>query len=66
MKTFAEWLKENSNEEMPKGNINGNWFAERGLPMIVHCTCCETTMALPSAYIDDEGYTYCSNCKGDD
>lgn len=34
--------------------------------MIVHCTCCETTMALPHAYIDDEGYTYCTNCKGDD
>ena len=39
---------------------------EYGLPMIVRCTCCETTMALPNAYIDDEGYTYCTNCKGDD
>ena len=66
MKTFAEYFKENYNEEMPKGNINGNWFAERSLPMIVCCTCCEATMALPNAYVDDEGFTYCSSCKGDD
>lgn len=66
MKTFAEWLKEAYGEDLPKGNINGNWFSDRGLPMIVNCTCCGSTMALPSAYVDDEDYTYCSNCKGDD
>lgn len=65
MKSFSEWLKEQG-IEMPKGTINGAWFAKYGLPMIVRCTCCETTMALPNAYIDDEGYTYCTNCKGDD
>ena len=65
MKSFSEWLKDNG-EELPKGDISGEWFAKRGLPMIVHCTCCEMTMALPSAYISNEGYTYCSSCKGDD
>ena len=52
MKSFREWLKDNGGE-LPKGNISGEWFAKRGLPMIVHCTCCEMTMALPSAFIDD-------------
>ena len=66
MKTFTKWLKENYNEEMPKGDVNAEWFVKRDLPMIVHCSCCEMTMALPNAYIDDKGYTYCSNCKGDD
>ena len=65
MKSFSEWLHDNG-DELPKGNISGAWFAEHNLPMIVHCTCCEMTMATPSAYIDDEGYTYCSSCKGDD
>lgn len=65
MKSFNEWLKEQG-IEMPKGTINGTWFAEHGLPMIVRCTCCEMTMASPNAFIDDEGYTYCTNCKGDD
>ena len=62
MKTFAEWLKENFNEELPSGEINGRWFAERGLPMIVSCACCDMTMALPSAMIDEDGYTVCSSC----
>ena len=66
MKTFTEWLKDNYNEEMPKGDINAKWFIERDLPMIVHCSCCDMTMVLPNAYIDDDGYTYCSSCKGDD
>ena len=65
MKTFAQWLKANG-DELPKGDIRGEWFAKRGLPMIVRCTCCEMTMALPSAYIDDNGYTYCAECKGDE
>lgn len=61
MKTFKEWLRE-CGEEMPEGNINGGWFAERGLPMIVECTCCGTTMALPSARIDENDYTFCADC----
>lgn len=62
MKTFRQWLKENYNEEIVTTLLDGEWFAERGLPMIVECTCCSTTMALPSAMIDDDDYIYCSNC----
>jgi len=65
MKTFEEWFKENYNEDLPVGSINGKWFAEHELPMIVECTCCTTTMTLPSALIDDEGYIYCTTCGGD-
>lgn len=66
MKTFKQWLKDKYNEEMPKGTVNAEWFFERGLPMIVECACCEMTMALPSALIDDNGKVYCSDCGGDD
>ena len=50
--------------EIPKGNISGEWFSKHGYPMVVRCSCCEMTMAIPSAYIDEEGYTYCSDCAG--
>ena len=62
MKTFDKWLKDNYGEEMPTGSVNAAWFMERGLPMIVECTNCGTTMALPSALIDDDDYIYCSTC----
>ena len=64
MKTMREWLKENLGIEMPEGNINGSWFAENNLPMIVECSCCGMTMALPSVYVEN-GYIYCGNCKGE-
>ena len=66
MKSFANWLKENHNAEMPKGTVSADWFIEHGLPMIVECSCCTMTMALPNAFIDDDGSIYCSDCKGDD
>lgn len=51
--------------EMPEGDIEGSWFAENHLPMIVRCTCCDMTMALPSAWVDyDTGDTYCGSCAG--
>ena len=62
MRTAETYLKEEMNIEMPKGEINGSWFAENDLPMIVCCTCCDTSMALPSAMIDDDGTIYCSSC----
>lgn len=65
MKTFQEWFKENYNEDLPAGSINGEWFAKHDLPMIVECTCCGSTMALPSALISDDDYVYCSTCGGD-
>ena len=61
MKTIRNFLAEND-ITMPEGTINGAWFAEHDLPMIVSCTCCGMTMALPSAYVDEDGYTYCSGC----
>lgn len=66
MQTFEQWLKVKRNIEMPKGSVPAAWFAEQDLPMIVMCSCCEMTMALPNAYINDEGYTYCSDCAGFD
>ena len=68
MKTFIEWLKENRPEvEIPEGpTISGSWFAKNNIPMVVHCTCCESTMMILSALIDEKGYTYCSNCVGGD
>lgn len=65
MKKFADWFESNSDEKMPSGTINGSWFAKRGLPMIVECCCCCSTMALPSAYIDEDDNIYCSTCAGD-
>lgn len=65
MKTAEEWLKKELDIEMPKGNINGSWFVEHNLPMIVECSCCRMTMALPSAYVDDNGCIYCGECKGE-
>ena len=66
MKSFVQYLKDELDEEMPKGNVDANWFINRGLPMVVECKCCQMTMALPNAFIDEEGYTYCSGCAGGD
>lgn len=43
---------------------NGNWYMEQGLPMVVSCACCESTLLLPGAYLDDEDYIYCPSCAG--
>ena len=67
MKTFKEWYKEVSGKEISDDTLHdGNWFMERGLPMAVSCTCCESTLLLPGAYLDDEDYIYCSSCAGAD
>lgn len=64
MKSFSDYIAKKWNLEMPKGNISGAWFVKNGIPMIVRCSCCDMTMASPSAWVDDEGYTYCSDCAG--
>lgn len=61
MKNFYQYMEERG-IEVPKKEISGAWFAEHGYPMVVRCSCCDMTMALPSAWIDDEGYTFCSSC----
>lgn len=62
LRTAEQYLKEEMGIEMPEGNINGEWFAEHPLPMIVKCTYCEMTMALPSAMIADDGSIFCHSC----
>lgn len=67
MLSFAEWYKKVSGgKTVPTGSINGSWFAERGLPIIVSCTVCGATCALPTCWIDDEDYIYCSTCVGEE
>ena len=65
MRTVEEWLKKELDIEMPEGKINASWFIEHNLPMIVECSCCGMSMALPSAYVDDNGFIYCGECKGE-
>ena len=62
MISFREYVETHMNVKMPEGCISGAWFSENGLPMVVRCSCCDMTMASPSAWIDDEGYTYCGDC----
>ena len=63
-KNFKSWAKENNIEFPETDIINGQWFVDNGLPMIVKCTCCGSTMVLPSAYLDEDDYIYCSSCIG--
>lgn len=63
MINFFDYVR-NRGIEIPNGNIPGEWFSKHGFPMVVRCCCCEMTMAIPSAWIDDKGYTYCSDCAG--
>lgn len=65
MRTAERYIFEEMGVEMPKDNIPGSWFAENALPMIVRCHCCDTSMALPSAMIDDDGTIYCSSCASE-
>ena len=62
MKSFKQYVEEELKVKMPEGNISGAWFYEHSIPMIVRCCCCEMTMASPSAWIEDDGYTYCGEC----
>ena len=61
MKSFAKWVEERG-IEMPKHNIPGSWFSRHGFPMVVRCACCDMTMALPSAWIDNDEYVLCADC----
>jgi hypothetical protein len=65
LRTAEKYILEELGVEMPKGQINGEWFSENDLPMVVSCTCCGSTMILPSALIDEEGHCYCSSCAGE-
>ena len=62
MRNFKQWFTERFPKENLPSSMSGKWFAEHGLPMIVSCTCCTSTMALPNAMIDEDGQIYCSSC----
>lgn len=62
LRTAETWIWEEMGIEMPQGQIGGDWFTDHHLPMIVECCCCCSTMALPSAMIDEEGNIYCPSC----
>ena len=62
MLNFNDYVKQNMGVEVPESVISGAWFKENHIPMVVQCCCCGMTMASPSAWMDDEGYTYCSDC----
>lgn len=62
MKTMKEYLLETRNLEIPKEEVSGEWFIKHDLPMVVSCKCCEMSMILFSASVDEDGYCYCSCC----
>ena len=62
MVSFRDYIKQRWDLQMPEGEISGAWFSDNSIPMVVRCSCCDMTMASPSAWIDDEGYTYCGTC----
>lgn len=62
MKTFARYIKDEFEIDYPAGDVNGSWFVENGLPMIVECCCCGMSMASPNAMVDYDGNCYCSGC----
>lgn len=64
MTTFRNYILANYGLEMPGPQIPGTWFSDNGIPMIVSCACCGMTMSSPSAWIDSDGYCYCSSCAG--
>lgn len=64
MKNFFDYVREDLGATIPEGNIPSNWFWENDLPMIVQCHCCGMTMSSPSAWVDEETYTYCPDCAG--
>ena len=66
MKSFKEWYKSATGIEpdYETAKIKFSWCKERGLPMVVSCSCCETTMLIFNAFIDDKNYVYCPSCAG--
>lgn len=61
MKMFMDYARNRWND-IPEGNIPASWFAYHDLPIMVRCSCCEMSMVLPSAWVDDNGYTFCRDC----
>ena len=66
MKTFKEWYKDVSGVEFKRDKSEDllKWCNDRGLPAIVSCTCCGSTMVIFSAFVDEEDCIYCPSCAG--
>ena len=65
MKSFIDWYKDVSGGHVPpQKNIPYKWFTERGLPMVVKCTCCGSTTILLNSYVDEDSYIFCPSCAG--
>jgi hypothetical protein len=62
LRTARDYVFEEMGIKIPKGEIDGSWFALNHLPMVVTCACCRETMALPTALVDDDGFVYCYRC----
>ena len=64
MKKFKDWYKDVAGVEPDYETREDKlvWCSERGLPMIVSCTCCESTMIVFNAFVDDEDHVYCPSC----
>jgi len=41
-------------------------FSRVGLPLVVACTGCDTTMAMPCAMVDDLNRCWCDDCAPED
>ena len=53
MKQMKQFLEENLGINVPKDEIiNGEWFEENNLPMVVSCACCGETMILFIGVVD--------------
>ena len=66
MKKFKDWYKDvtgiEPDYEAAKDKLL--WCKEEGVPMIVSCTCCGSTMIVFNAFVDDEDHVYCPSCAG--
>lgn len=66
MKKFKDWYKDVAGVEPDYETAQNTilWCKERGLPLVVSCTCCESTFFIFSAFVDEEDHTYCPSCAG--
>lgn len=62
MKTLKDYLLDEMSIKMPEGTIPSEWFRKHNLPIVAECVCCKSTIALPTALIDNDGYIYCRLC----
>lgn len=67
MKKFKDWYKGVTGVEPDYETAQDkiSWCMKRDLPVITSCIHCERTLVIFSAFMDDEGYTYCRSCAGE-